>query len=153
LLNFSEILLQRHRCDLAPPYLQRAERRLPNNYYVDVAWGRTLACLGRFDQAIERLQAAARLRPCSRVYEWMGLVYAQMGRSPDAGEMLKKAVALGPGSATAHGSLALWYEKNRSLEDAEREYRAALSLNRGDSWALKGWMRVHAMRSDHDAGF
>jgi hypothetical protein len=47
LLNFSEILLQRHRCDLAPPYLQRAERRLPNNYYVDVAWGRTLACLGR----------------------------------------------------------------------------------------------------------
>jgi len=153
LLNFSEILLQRHRCDLAAPYLQRAERRLPNNYYVDVAWGRTLACLGRFDQAIARLQTAARLRPCSQVYEWMGLVYAQMGRSADAGVTLKKAVALGPQSATAHGSLALWYEKNNELDQAEEEYQRALALNRGDSWALNGWMHVRALRASQGGGF
>ena len=65
LLNFTEVLIQHNRCDLAPAYLDRAERRLGrDNYYMDVAWGRTLACLGGFDQAIARLQSG---RPASAV--------------------------------------------------------------------------------------
>jgi protein O-mannosyl-transferase len=153
LLNFTEILIQRNRCDLAPAYLERAELRLPNNYYVNAAWGRTLACLGHFDQALKRLQSAARLNSCSKVYEWMGLVYAQMGLSEEAGGALKKAVGLDPKSETSHGSLALWYEKTNDLENAEREYRIAVSLDRDDSWAWEGWMRVHALKTDHHADF
>jgi tetratricopeptide (TPR) repeat protein len=153
LLNFTEILIQRNRCDLAPPYLERAEHRLPNNYYVNVAWGRTLACLGYFDQAIKRLQAAARLNSRSQVYEWMGLVYAQMGRLEEAGGTLKKAVRLDPKSESAHGSLALWYEKTNDLEDAEREYRIATYLDRDDLWAREGWMRVHAVETERHADF
>lgn len=153
LLNFTEVLIQRNRCDLAPPYLQRAERRLPNNYFVNAAWGRTLACLGQFDRAIERFQTAARLSPNSQVYEWMGLVYAQMGRSDEAGGTLKRAVELSPNSETAHGSLALWYEKNRHFHAAEQEYRRALALDREDRWAQEGWMRVQALRSDSNSEF
>lgn len=153
LLNFTEILIQRNRCDAAPAYLQRAERRLPDNYYVNVAWGRTLACLHRFDQAIERLQAAARLRPCSQVYEWMGLVYAEMGRPEDAGRTLKEAVGLDPNSETAHGSLALWYEKANNPQAAEQEYGKALSIDRDDSFAREGWMRVHTVNAERRAIF
>jgi hypothetical protein len=153
LLNFTEILIQRNRCDLAPAYLERAELRLPNNYYVNAAWGRTLACLGHFDQALKRLQSAARLNSCSQVYEWMGLVYAQMGESEEAGGALQKAVGLDPNSETAHGSLALWYEKTNDLEKAEREYRIAVSLDRDDLWAREGWMRVHAVKAEHHADF
>ena len=143
LLNFSETLIQQNRCELGPPLLERAERRLgPNNYYVNAAWGRTLACLGRFDQAMERLQTAARLGPCSQIYEWIGLVYGQMGRLPEAGEALRKAVELGPNSETAHGSLALWYEKTNDLAAAEREYLRAVSLDGGDTWAKLALMRV-----------
>ncbi len=152
LLNYTETLIQRNQCALATPYLERAERRLPNNYYVNAAWGRTLACLGQFDRAIERFQAAARLMPSSKVYEWMGLVYAEMGLRQEAGGTLKKAVALAPNSETAHGSLALWYEKNNDLDNAEKEYRAALSLDRGDWWALQGWMRVQAVRTARSPG-
>jgi protein O-mannosyl-transferase len=153
LLNFTEILIQRNRCDLAPAYLQRAELRLPNNYYVNAAWGRTLACLGHFDQALKRLQSAARLNSCSQVYEWLGLVYAQMGQSEEAGGALQKAVGLDPKSETAHGSLALWYEKTNDLEKAEREYRMAVSLDRDDAWAREGWMRVHAAKAERHADF
>jgi protein O-mannosyl-transferase len=148
LLNFTEMLIREGRCDLAPAYLERAERRLPNNAYVNAEWGRTLACLGQFDQALERLQAAARIEPCSLVYEWTGLVYGEMGRVDEAGTVLQKAVALDPNSETAHGSLALWFEKANNLAAAEHEYRAAVSLDNTDSWAKIGLMRVQnrAMR-------
>lgn len=153
LLNFTEILIQHNRCEIAPPYLERAERRLPNNYYVNVAWGRTLACLHQFDQAIDRLQTAARLHPCSRVYEWLGMVYAQMGRLDDAGRTLKKAVGLDPKSETAHGSLALWYEKTNNLQAAEQEYGRALSIDRDDPFAQQGWTRVHTLNTEQHARF
>jgi Tfp pilus assembly protein PilF len=148
LLNFTEILIRHSRCDLAPSYLERAERTLPNNYYVNAAWGRTLACLGHFDQAIQRLQAAARLRPCSQVYEWMGLVYGQMGLLEQAGIVLKKAVELGPNSESAHGSLALWYEKINNFAAAEQEYRRALSLDHTDSWAQIALIRLREMKGE-----
>ena len=151
LLNFTEILLRQGRCDLAPAYLDRAEHKLPNNYYVNAAWGRTLACLGHFDQAVERLQTASRLQPCTQAYEWLGLVYGQMGHQDLAGIALKRAVQLGPDSQSAHGSLALWYEKASQLNDAEREYRKALSLDHSDSWAQIGLIRVHAMNPERQA--
>ncbi len=147
LLNFTEILIAENRCDLAPGYLMRAERTLPNNYYVNAAWGRTLACLGRPDLGLQRLQVAAQIRPCSQVYEWMGLVYGQMGLLDRAGEVLRKAVALDPDSETAHGSLAMWFENTRNLAAAEKEYRAAMSLDRSDFWAKAGFNRVRAMEA------
>ena len=150
LLNFTLVLIEQNQCAQAPRYLARAEKNLPNNYYVNTAWGRTLACLGYFDQAVKRLLAAAQINPCSQVYEWLGLVYAQMGKSQDAGSNLKKAVAMDPASQTAHGSLALWYEKNRDFGDAEQQYRAAISIDRDDSWAQQGLLRA---QSHAGAGF
>jgi protein O-mannosyl-transferase len=147
MLNFTEILIQHNRCDLAPAYLERAERRLPNNYYVNAAWGRTLSCLGQLDQAMERLQRAAILHPCSQVYEWIGIVYGQMGRLEQAGIALKKAVELGPDSESAHGSLGLWYEKTNNLDAAKEEYRTAFSLNHADSWAKFAFIRVETMET------
>ncbi len=76
---------------------------------------------GPLDEAIAKLQTAARLLPCSEVYELLGLVYGQMGRQGDAGKMLSKAVEIGPNSESAHGSLALSYEKTNNLDAAERE--------------------------------
>jgi protein O-mannosyl-transferase len=142
LLNFTEILIRQGRCDLAPAYLERAERALPNNYYVNAGWGRALACLGHFDQALQRLQVAARINPSSQVYEWLGLVYGQMGQVEQAGSALKRAVEIDPNSESAHGSLALWFEETNNLEAADREYRAAISLDHYDSWAKTGFMRV-----------
>jgi tetratricopeptide (TPR) repeat protein len=143
LLNFTEVLIRQNRCDTAIPYLERAERALPGNYYVHVAWGRILGCLGRGQEAIERLQRAARIWPTSEVYESMGLVYGQMGLSGEAGLALKRAVQLNPNSGSAHGSLGLWYEKVNNPAAAEREYRQSLNLDRNDSGARFGFLRVH----------
>ena len=143
LLNFTEVLIRQDRCALAVPYLVRAERRLPDNYYLNAAWGRTLACLGQYPQAMDRLRRAARLQPCGQVFEWMGLVYGQMGLPEESKLALQKAVELAPDSASAHGSLALSYEKNNDLAAAEEEYGRALALNQNDTWAQTGLLRVH----------
>ena len=130
----------------------RAERRLPNSYYVNVAWGRTLACLGDLEPAVQRFERAAKLKPTSKVYEYLGLAYAEAGRPDLAGEALKKAVELDPGSATAHGSLALWFEKNHDLANAEIEYRTAAALDLDDSWAKQGWIRIQQEERQQPAG-
>lgn len=148
LLNFTDVLIRQGRCELARGYLERAERNLPNNYFVNAAWGRTLACLGDFDDALERLETAIRINPCSQVYEWTGLVYGQMGRLEEAGRALKRAVQLDPNSETAHGSLAMWFEKSNDLQSAEIEYRTALSLDRMDSWAKAGFVRIREMERE-----
>jgi Flp pilus assembly protein TadD len=77
----------------------------------------------------------------------MGLVYAQMGHQEQAGKVLQLAVALDPNSESAHGTLALWYEKNRNFAAAAREYRRALELDHNDGFAQMGLLRTSTLQS------
>ncbi len=147
LLNYADILVRENRCALAPPYLERASQILHANYYVNIAWGRTLACLGKYGEAIDRLQTAAEFKPSSQAYELMGIVYGKMGQTERAGEALKKAIELDPVSESAHRLLARWYEDSGNLSAAEQEYRAALSLDDKDTWARMRLLQVHAMEA------
>lgn len=147
LINLAETLIKHNRCDLAVPYLQRAERILPHNYYVSVSWGRALACLGRTEEGMRHFQLAAQLKPGSQIYVWIGLLYGQMGRSDEAGTALRKAIQLDPASGDAHGALALWYESNRDFSAAEREYGRNVALNPEDEAARRGLERVSRLKS------
>src|SRR5215510_6226954 len=110
MINLANMLIQHNRCGEAVPYLQRAERILPGNYFVNTSWGKTLACLGRPEEGLQHLLLAAKIQPCSQVFVLIGLLYGQMGRPGDAGVALRKAVEMDAASAEAHGALALWYE-------------------------------------------
>jgi tetratricopeptide (TPR) repeat protein len=145
LLNLAEVLIKHNRCDLAVPYLQRAERILPGSYYVNASWGRVLACLGRADEGMQHLQLAARIQPCSQVYLWIGLLYGQMGKSEEAGTALQTAVRLDPASGAAHGALALWYESIHNLAAAEKEYSINVSLAPDDDTARVSLARLRRM--------
>ena len=142
LLNLAEVLIRHNRCDLAVPYLQRAEHILPGNYYVNASWGRVLACLGKADEGMRHLQLAAQLQPCSQVYLWIGLLYGQMGRSEEAGKALQTAIRMDPGSGAAHGALALWYESIRNFAAAENEYKANVILAPEDETARLNLARL-----------
>jgi len=132
LLNISEVMIRRNQCELAIPYLDRADRILPDSYFVHSIRGRALACLGRLDEALAHFEIAARIQPCSDIYQWMGLALGEMGRISEAGVSLRKAVKLGPESAAAHGSLGLWYESAGDFRSAEREYVKSLSFDTTD---------------------
>jgi tetratricopeptide (TPR) repeat protein len=142
LLNLAEVLIRHNRCDLAVPYLQRAERILPGSYFVNASWGRVLACLGRADEGMQHLQLAAQMQPTSQVYLWIGLLYGQMGKSEEAGTALQTAVRLDPASGAAHGALGLWYESLRNFAAAEKEYSLNVTLAPEDETARVSLARV-----------
>jgi predicted Zn-dependent protease len=116
--NLVDELVQERRCGVAIPYLQRAERSLPNDYLLELAWGRTLECLGQKDQALQKLLRAAQLSETSEVYRLIGLLYGELGRPAEAGDALRKAVALDSRSAPARDALALWNQwmKRQAIE-------------------------------------
>jgi tetratricopeptide (TPR) repeat protein len=151
LLNIAEAMMRRNHCELAIPYLDRADRILPGSYFVHSIRGRALACMGRPEEGLANLEMAARIRPCSEVYQWIGLLLGQMGRMPEAGAILRKAVELEPGSAAAHGSLGLWYESVGDYSAAEREYTTSLSINPADHSARASLERVRRLRIVHPA--
>jgi hypothetical protein len=141
--NLVDELIQEHRCEQAFPYLQRADQLFPNSDTVQMSWGRVLECVGRRDEALERLQRAAAMKPGSYIYQLIGLLYAEMSNYTEAGVALRKAVALDPKSIGAHNALGLWYESTSNLQAAENEYRTSLALNGNDRAARIGIVRVH----------
>jgi tetratricopeptide (TPR) repeat protein len=140
--NLVDELVEEQRCKLALPYLQHADQVLPNDYYVQMAWGRALECLGRREEAMQHLQHAAKIQPTAQIYELIGLLYGEMGQLGPAGFALQRAVELEPASARVHDSYALWYEANGNLAAAQQEYLKSLALNPADGRARAGLARL-----------
>jgi hypothetical protein len=142
--NLVDELVEERRCSLALPYLVHADQVAPNDYQVQLAWGRALECLGRQGEAMQKLQLAAKIQPCSQAYELMGLLYGEMGMLGAAGSALETAVKLDPTSVRAHDSFALWHESTGNAAAAQLEYRKSLALDPYDSRARSGLERVQA---------
>jgi len=145
-LNLTEAAIREGHCASALPYLQRADKLFPAIPRVHVAWSWVLECLGRREEALDRLLKAQRMQPTAAVYEQIGLLYGEMGHVSEAGEALKSAVALAPDSASAHESLGLWHEFVGEFRNAEAEYGKSLSLNPHDPNTRASLIRVRARR-------
>jgi protein O-mannosyl-transferase len=147
-LQLTEVLVHEHSCEPAIPYLQRADRLFPGSFELAAAWGWTDECMGRLNDAIEKMQKAARLNPrSSLVYEWIGLLYGEMGMPVEAGDALRHAVELGPDSVTAHEALGLWYRGMGDLAAAEQEYAKSLSIDPLDPNARAAIAELRTLRA------
>ena len=82
------------------------------------------------------------------VYQLIGLLCSEMGRTERAGTALHKAEQLGPGSSTAHSAMGLWYESVGNAGEAEREYRAALAIYSYSTEAQAGLARIQNLILD-----
>jgi tetratricopeptide repeat protein len=70
-----------------------------------------------------------------------GVQMAQMNLWREAMFRFQRAVELNPGDAMAHNNLAVAYEANGDFENAAKEYREALKLDRGNSYIQKNYSR------------
>jgi Flp pilus assembly protein TadD len=141
-LHLSELLVGQNRCSEALPYLQNAERLMPEDGMVQVGIAKALECLGRRDEALARLQRAAVTMPSTSVFQWMGLLQGAMGHSAEAGAALKKAVEIGPENSDAHSALGLWYESIGDRNAAIAEYKQTVELNQYNAEARTGLLRL-----------
>ena len=141
-LGLAESLIAGNRCADAIPYLERGEQLMPRDFAIQLAWGKILECEGKHENALKRLERAAEILPNSFVYQLIGLLDSEMGRTEQAGSALRKAEQLGPGNSAAHSALGLWYESVGNTAEAEREYRAALAIYTYSTEARAGLARI-----------
>jgi TolA-binding protein len=84
----------------------------------------------KYDDALQKLQAAVALRPGDPVIlNNLGFLYYAVGRYDDAVTNLQKTLALDPKRKEAHENLADTYLKMGRREDAKKEYEQYLALN------------------------
>jgi Flp pilus assembly protein TadD len=147
-LGLAESLIAGNHCANAMPYLKRGEQLMPRDFAVQLAWGKILECQGKHEDALKRLERAAEILPNSTVYQLIGLLEGEMGRTEGAGAALRKAEQLGPGNSAAHSALGLWYESVGNAAEAEREYRAALAISAYSTEAKAGLARIQKLIFD-----
>jgi tetratricopeptide (TPR) repeat protein len=70
-----------------------------------------------------------------------GVEMARMNLWREAQFRFRRAVDLNPGDAMAHNNLAVALEANGNFDDALKEYREALRLDRGNSYIQKNYSR------------
>jgi peptidoglycan/xylan/chitin deacetylase (PgdA/CDA1 family)/tetratricopeptide (TPR) repeat protein len=84
----------------------------------------------KYEEALEKFQAAAALRPNDPVIlNNLGFLYYAVGRYDDAVTNLQKTLALDPKRKEAHENLADTYFKMGRKDDAKKEYEQFLTLN------------------------
>jgi protein O-mannosyl-transferase len=111
--------------------------------------GNALARKQLWDEAIDHLQEAVRLRPdYADAYFNLGSVLFQQGRLNEAIAQWQKALAIRPRDAEAHRNVASALRKQGKVKEAIAEYEQALNIVPEDSVALNNLAWILATSSD-----
>ncbi len=98
---------------------------LPFNY---LSLGEALGKMGKYDEAKEAFGSALRMDPnFADAWYYMGVMYEQAGKAPEAEECYLKGLALRE-TAEARNNLANTQRAQLKLEQAEANYRRAFEL-------------------------
>jgi tetratricopeptide (TPR) repeat protein len=118
--------------------LQRAIALNPNNGDAYLRYGYFLINVGRFDDALDRLNKAREINPLSALVQtniWMAYLFAR--RYPEAIHQLEKAAAENPQFSLAQWILGLTYEESGDGESAFVESLKALEIEGGFALAAE----------------
>lgn len=132
------------RCAQALPHYEIAARVAPPDYRVLSNWGLTLDCLGRHEEALDKLRQAARVNYGAHIQSLLGMVYVKMGRTREAALALDAAQRLDPAFADTYAYRGALFEQSGRRDDAEGQFRHALSLDPSNQTARLGLARLAA---------
>ncbi len=89
--NLGNTLIAAQRYEEALGVLGEAEKREPDSYRILFNQGLCLYHLGRYDEAIDKYEAALEQRETADVYNNMGLVYDKLGEKEEAKALYREA--------------------------------------------------------------
>jgi tetratricopeptide (TPR) repeat protein len=121
-VNVARTRLQEGEVEAAIPLLEAALKISPGLAKAHYFLGTALKTLGRYDEALEHLTAAAEQYPRDRVVlNEIGRVHFLQRRFADAIAWLKRALEVDPEDLDAHYNLMLAYQGAGDSENAARE--------------------------------
>ncbi|MFN0166284.1 MAG: tetratricopeptide repeat protein [Bryobacteraceae bacterium] len=94
-----------------------------------IDWGLAYVCLDQAEPAVEKFEAAAKIKPTAHVYSQIGLAYGKVGRAVDARKALEKALAIDPNYDMTYVYLGHLFLTANNPAQAIRFYEKALALN------------------------
>ncbi|MCJ2034619.1 tetratricopeptide repeat protein [Methylobacterium sp. J-068] len=133
-LRYAQALRVTDQKPQAVAVLQQAALRNPKNNAVLAAYGKSLAEVGRFQEAAEVLQNAhTPARPDWRVLSAQGAVADQLGDHARAQGFYEAALKIQPDDPVILSNLGLSYALGRQLTQAETTLRLAAAQPRADA--------------------
>ena len=125
------------RYDLAVQEYRKAAALDPVDADLLVDWGLAYDGLNRTDDALEKLQKAAVIKPSAHVLSQIGMVNGKAGRWNEALVALAAAERLDPNFADTYVYRGIVYFKTGQLLNAVQEYRRALAIEPANEQASK----------------
>jgi tetratricopeptide (TPR) repeat protein len=129
---------QQGQCGKAVSEYQAVAQLSPPSHDLLVDWGLAYDCLGRYGEALEKLQQAAALERSAHVYSQIAMVYAKQLKWPEALEALQMAEKLDPGYVMTYVYRGNVHLKTGEAAAAVEDYRRALQLDPQNSLAAQG---------------
>ena len=106
----------------------------------------TYECLGRHDEAIDRLRQATLQRWDAETWSMVAWAYLRAGRNDEAAQALDNAQRLNPNFAGVYAYRGDLLAARNDATAAASEYRHALSLDPANEVAQAGLARLGAAR-------
>ena len=132
-------------------YHREATQLAPHAAHLYNEWAMTLDLLGRYDEALEKLEHSRALDDkFADTPLFMGEVYRHAGKLKQAIEAYKQALALDPKRLDAHRGLALIYAYQGRVEEAIAENQQVLALNPRDLNAYQSLATLYEQRDRLD---
>jgi tetratricopeptide (TPR) repeat protein len=143
--NLGVLALRQKDYPLAAGFFQRAAKLKPDESKPHLNLGETYLKMGLRDQAETQLRAAVVLSPFDyRVLNDLGRLFLDEGREGEAEEQFRASVRVKP-NALAYDYLGAINGRRGTLEEAERDFRAALSMEESDSYAHFGLGDIYTL--------
>ena len=108
---------------------RRVQELTPHSYKPHVVLALSLGGLQRFDEVIDHLHQAVRIKPtCAKAYHLLGLAYQTQGRIDEAMKCYASAVRLSPDDGEAYKRMSgILLSRGKVQEARDMQRRAALA--------------------------
>ena len=143
--NLGAVALSRKRYPQAVEFFQRSIKLGPKQSNPHLNLGAAYLEMGHRDQAELQFRAAIALSPLDTLpRNTLGQLLFEAGRPNEAEEQFRASLRSKP-NALAYDYLAMFDMRRRAVEAAERDFRAALSLDESDSYAHFGLGEIYTL--------
>jgi len=133
-------------CAAALPEFEAAAKYERPTYPLLVDWGMDYECLGRHDEAIDRLRRATLHRGDADTWSMVAWACLRAGRNDEAAQALDTAERLNPRFPMIYAYRGDLDAARNDLAGAANEYRHALRLDPANDVAQEGLARLGAAR-------